>query len=130
MSEKKRSLLGMPIGTAAHRLRQAVLFALVVKAGKNFCHRCGGEIVSAEEMSLDHVESWEGAADPIAAFFDVDNVGFSHRPCNYGAALRPNKIYASKLEADRASDRRRTPQRVATKRARRARLREAGLPYH
>lgn len=84
-SSVKTRLLGEPFGTATHRLRKAVLFRLLVKHGENVCYRCGGVIDSVNDLSMEHKEPWQGAADPKATFFDLENIAFSHLRCNVGA---------------------------------------------
>ena len=50
MSNKKKSeQLGMPVGTAANRLRKNVLFMLIVMQDKNKCFQCGERIEKTEE---------------------------------------------------------------------------------
>jgi hypothetical protein len=96
---KRQKLLGMPFGTATSRLRKALLFKLAEKAGMLDCHRCGKQIETLDQFSIEHKVTWSSAQDPVAAFFDVDNIAFSHPICNTRAASRPNKIYASQTEA-------------------------------
>lgn len=95
---KKDTLLGMPIGTAANRLRKAIMFSMAKRLGEHFCHRCGTEIETAEALSIEHKDAWQSAADPVAAFFDIGNISFSHHSCNSGAASRPNKKYKTAKE--------------------------------
>lgn len=78
--------LGMDYGTACHRLRKQVMFRLVQKAGLDGCLRCGLDIESAEDLSLDHREVWLHASPDL--FWDLDNVGFSHLVCNTIASRR------------------------------------------
>lgn len=113
MSAKKSALLGMPIGTASARLLRAILFRLVSRLGENVCHRCGETISAVAELSIEHKDSWQYAADPVAAFFDLDNVSFSHKSCNYAAAHRPHKRFASAQEREAAYQ----PINTAAKRA-------------
>ena len=111
MSEKKKRLLGMPYGTAQHRLRKSIMFSLARRLDACWCYQCGGEIVSVEEFSVEHKKPWESVADPAAAFFDLDNIAFSHHSCNSGAASRPHKIHANQKAGDKAyQDRRRKTQ--------------------
>lgn len=84
--QRKYDLLGMPFGTAAARLRKLVMFDLV--------KRCGKEIGTADELSIEHKEGWQLRPDPIAAFFDLRDIGFSHLLCNIRAGSRPTKIHA------------------------------------
>jgi hypothetical protein len=100
----KADLLGMPLGTANARLLRAILFDLIVKTRRNYCFRCGDRITAVAELSIEHKTPWQQAADPVAAFFDLDNIAFSHRSCNYRAASRPNKKYHT-LEARQTATR-------------------------
>ena len=122
-------LLGMPVGTASARLLKSILFSLVVKTDQNFCHRCGGCIERVIDLSIEHKNSWQQADDPVAAFFDLENITFSHRSCNYGAASRPYKRFATDVERYKFHNKRPDRQHNHTRKAWRQRRREAGLPY-
>ncbi len=99
MSNKiKSEALGMSHGTAANRLRKNILFDLICRLGLNFCHQCGTEIESAPNLSIEHKTPWLRADKPIDAFFDLDNIAFSHLSCNAGAATRVNKTDMSRAE--------------------------------
>ena len=87
-NKQKAALLGMPQGTAQHRLRKAVLFSILQETGKDNCFRCGQAIATLDELSMEHKRAWQGAPDPKAVFFDVKNIAFSHLRCNCGAARR------------------------------------------
>lgn len=76
----------MPHGTAAGRLRKAVLFKYVQLAGHDVCYRCGFKIESAGDMSIEHTVEWQRATDPVGVFFDVERIAFSHLRCNSMAA--------------------------------------------
>lgn len=86
---KKTNQLGVNPSTAAHRLRTDILFAFVKEKGC-VCFRCGGEL-TRETFSIDHKVPWLDTEDPRKAFFDLDNIAFSHKSCNYGEARRPEK---------------------------------------
>lgn len=75
---------GLSSGTAVHRLYRMVLFKILCANRLNVCHRCGREIITLKDLSLDHRSAWRDAQDPKAAFFDVDDVVFSHQGCNSG----------------------------------------------
>jgi hypothetical protein len=79
-SRKKSEFLGMPFGTATHRLRKMVLFSILKRHGENICYACGNPIESVEELSMEHKEPWEGRNSDL--FWDVNNIAFSHRACN------------------------------------------------
>lgn len=83
-NQKKSQQLGMPHGTANHRLRKKVLFNLINRLGLNTCHRCG-ESMTENDFSIDHIEDWLDSEDPQGKFFDVENITFSHLGCNVGA---------------------------------------------
>lgn len=99
-------LLGVPIGTANARLLKALLFDLAKRLSLTRCFRCGGEIETVGTFSIEHKAAWEHSLAPRDLFFDLDNISFSHRACNYRAAAKPNKKYASRAEKDRAKDER------------------------
>lgn len=91
-------LLGMSWGAACNRLRKKVLFSLIVRLGENSCYRCGNEILSVDDLSLEHKNAWRQAADPVESFFDLDNISFSHLSCNSAAASKPNKKWQNAEE--------------------------------
>lgn len=106
-NDTKAAALGMPIGTAANRLRKMVLFSLLVRLRENFCYRCGSEILSVADLSIEHKEAWLRAENPVDAFFDLDNIAFSHLSCNSAAASQPNKVYKTEKLRLRAKEQRR-----------------------
>jgi hypothetical protein len=93
---KKHQQLGMNAGTAAHRLLKDILFKLVTDAG-HVCHRCGG-VLAREDFSIEHVKPWLDSVNPAKLYFDLENIAFSHKACNYGAARRPNQVCADEAE--------------------------------
>ena len=78
--------LGMPRGTAANRLRKLVLFDLLKKHNENICYRCKKEIESVEELSIEHIKSWENV--DVKLFWDLANISFSHLSCNCAAGAK------------------------------------------
>lgn len=84
--ERRRDQLGMPMGTAAHRLRKMIMFDLIQKTNQDFCFVCDERIETPEELSIEHKRPWLDI-DP-ALFWDLDNIAFSHRNCN--KPHRPN----------------------------------------
>lgn len=81
----KDKLLGEPHGTATSRLRKSVLFKYVKIAGHDICHRCAQKIEHLDDLSIDHITSWQSAVDPVNSFFDLNNISFSHLTCNVNA---------------------------------------------
>jgi len=94
----KAAALGMSHGTAANKLRKMILFSLVCRLNLNMCYRCDGEILSVDDLSIEHKEAWMQADDLIQSFFDLGNIAFSHLSCNSAAGERPHKKYFSKEE--------------------------------
>jgi len=92
-NQKKAEQLGMPIGTAANRLRRMILFDLVRKLGLDTCIRCGLQIEEIEQFSIDHIEPWLDASPDL--FWDLDNMGFAHKHCNSAAGRRNPKAFAN-----------------------------------
>ena len=101
--DKKREQLGMPLGTAQNRLKKRVFFSLVQRLGLDFCFRCKERILTAEDLSLDHVKDWLDVSTDL--FWDVENTAFSHRTCNSGGRRSPIQRHFTK-EAKRQAQRR------------------------
>lgn len=70
---------------AKHQLRKRILFTLVVETGRDICFQCGERIVNVDDFSIEHKEPWRSAASPETAFFDLENIAFSHLRCNVKA---------------------------------------------
>ena len=81
-STRKSEQLGMPYSKASYLLHKQILFHLVQKSGLDTCFRCGERISCCAELSIDHKVAWLYSADPLDLFFDLGNIGFSHRQCN------------------------------------------------
>lgn len=88
---KKRKQLGMPHGTAANKLRKAIMFDLIKKAGKNICFQCGETIDNISNLSIEHKIPWLDSEDPAGLYFDLDNIAFSHLTCNCKAGRYTRK---------------------------------------
>tara|TARA_R100000808_G_scaffold10659_1_gene28172 strand:+ start:11006 stop:11374 length:369 start_codon:yes stop_codon:yes gene_type:complete len=83
--EKKRQL-GMDPGTASNRLKKDLLFEFTKRLGMHWCFQCGAEIESCDDFTVEHKTPWLHSEDPKGLFFDIDNIAFSHKSCNYRAA--------------------------------------------
>lgn len=70
----------MPVGTAFHRLRKQIMFALAQRCELDICFVCDQPITSVTELSVEHREPWENR--DTALFWDISNIAFSHRACN------------------------------------------------
>jgi hypothetical protein len=88
-SENKYRLLGEPHGTASAKLKKSLLFKFVKELNLDNCFRCGEKITDIDNFSIEHKISWQSAKDPVATFYDLNNIAFSHtNPCNSGAGVR------------------------------------------
>lgn len=85
---KKAELLGMNPSTAQNRLVKDLLWALV--AHNKICYRCKN-LMARENFSIDHKQPWQKAEDPLKAYFDLDNIAFSHHSCNSAAGGKISK---------------------------------------
>ena len=79
-NRRKTEFLGMPHGTAAAKLRKLLFFSLLKKHNENICFRCNKEILSPDELTIDHKLPWEGIS--VDLFWNLENIAFSHQKCN------------------------------------------------
>lgn len=80
--------MGIPQGTAANRLRKAIIFSLLVKLKENICFQCKREIETVEQLSVEHKIPYLDSNEPLKVFLDISNIAFSHLKCNIGAARK------------------------------------------
>jgi hypothetical protein len=125
--EKKSQLLGMSFMTARGRLERDLLFKLAVAAGY-CCFRCGGPL-TRDTFSVEHKKPWAHETDPKAAFFDLENVAFSHGECNHREMIERHKIYPNARAAGRAWDKRQWDQMSSEERRRSRRERYTKYGY-
>ena len=57
-----------------------ILFNLLQRHGENVCFKCSQLIETAEELSIEHKQPWEGIN--VELFWDMENIAFSHLRCN------------------------------------------------
>lgn len=84
-NKRKAEKLGMPYGTARHKLVKSLLWDFVCKAQQNKCFQCGTEILTIHDLSIEHKTFWETSDNPIELYFDIDNIAYSHLTCNMKA---------------------------------------------
>ena len=100
MAVKDKELLGVNYATANYQLHRQLLYAFAEQLDFLRCYRCKDNILSIEEMSIEHKESWRSASEPRTAFFDLTNVCLSHMDCNRRSQVK-QKIYDTpKLRKD------------------------------
>lgn len=86
----KSEQLGIPFGTACHRLRKLVLFSLLKKHNENICFKCGKIIDNVDDLSMEHKKAWLNVS--VDLFWDLDNITYSHSKCNHSTNTHnPNK---------------------------------------
>jgi len=81
----KEKYIGMSYGKARNILFYDLLFTYVKKTGKDICFQCGEKILSKDDLSIEHKEPYLHSKNPKDLFFDLNNIAFSHRSCNYKA---------------------------------------------
>ena len=92
----KSGFLGMSFSTADYRLKKLILFSLLQKLNEDFCYRCGLQIETSEDLTVEHKEPWL-YVDPDL-FWDLNNIAFSHGACNSGASRKSTPaMVASRL---------------------------------
>lgn len=89
MSEKKKLQLGMNPSTAYGRLVKDIIWNFVEKTGYSDCCKCGLPM-TRDTFSIEHVVPWLDSENPIALYFDLNNIDFSHMKCNRADA-RPRQ---------------------------------------
>lgn len=82
----RNAQLGIPFGTAMHRLRKMIVFRLLQRLGESVCFKCSLDIKTVEELSIEHKEPWLNVSPDL--FWDLDNLAWSHVKCN-----RPDRQY-------------------------------------
>ncbi len=79
-SERIARQLGMSQGAAANKLRKNILYSLLVRLKENVCFKCGQEISTVDELSIEHKKPWENVSSEL--FWSLENIAFSHLKCN------------------------------------------------
>lgn len=108
MNEKKTDQLGIPYGTASHKLRKALMFSMAKELKKDICLHCKVAIENIDEFSIDHIVPWLDSNNPKELFYDLSNIAFSHIKCNISKARKPLKKYFTlhdRLEATKKLNR-------------------------
>ncbi len=72
--------LGMSASAATHHLKKAIILDFLRQIGKDACLKCGQKLESFYDLSIDHKKPWRYGQPEL--FWDISNIGFSHRACN------------------------------------------------
>ena|SRR5271157_3954910 len=78
--QRRASALGMHFSTASARLKKSVLFSLIQETGRDICVVCDQIIEVEDDLSFEHIKPWESR--DVSLFWDLSNIGFSHKRCN------------------------------------------------
>ncbi|SRR5258706_9928903 len=119
-NQRKAETLGMPGGTANNKLKKRLVYTLLqmlqeyqekfgyIAEGFDengkwtypahkwslYCSVCGRNIQNEDEMTIEHIKPWEGRENGKDLFWDLENIGFSHKWCNkphsYPGSPRPS----------------------------------------
>ena len=84
-NDKKNEALGMNFSTASAQLKKNLMFKFMQVLNLDQCFQCGEVIDAVDQLSVEHKQPWLSATDPKAAFFDLNNIAFSHLSCNVAA---------------------------------------------
>ena len=84
--DEKAKQLGMNPSTASNRLKKHLMYTLAIKLDMHWCYQCGAEIKDCDDFTVEHKTPWLHSEDPRGLFFDIDNIAFSHKSCNYSAS--------------------------------------------
>ena len=101
VKDKKTKQLGMNPGTASNRLKKNLLFEFAKRLDMHWCYQCGAEIKDCDDFTIEHKTPWLHSEDPRGLFFDIDNIAFSHKSCNYKAARNRKGMPCPSLTAYR-----------------------------
>lgn len=104
---EKHKQLGMPMGTAANRLRKMIMLHLLQRLGEDVCFVCSLPITAVEELTIEHRKPWMYAGPEL--FWDLANIAFSHGHCNtthrpaYGQRVKtkPGFSWCAKCEQEK-----------------------------
>lgn len=100
-TDRKSQILGMGFHKASYRLLRRILYGMLIELNRTKCYRCKNEIMSVNDLSVEHKKAWQSSENPLEMFFDLSNISFSHKSCNSKAAVNPRKKYATKEEYKR-----------------------------
>ena len=88
IKKEKTKQLGIDPSTASNRLKKNLLFEFAKRLDMHWCYQCAAEIKDSDNFSIEHKTPWLHSEDPKGLFFDIDNIAFSHKSCNYSAARK------------------------------------------
>lgn len=96
-AKRKAEKLGMSFGAARHKLVKSILWDFIVKSKQNTCYQCNTEILTISDLSIEHKTPWETSENPVKKYFDLNNIAYSHLPCNVKRLNQPSKVSCPSL---------------------------------
>lgn len=87
-TNKKIVQLGMYTSRAANKLNRSIMYHLAKKLNEHYCYRCGAEICTIKEFTVEHKTPWLDSPNPVELYFDLENIAFSHFLCNSRAGRK------------------------------------------
>ncbi|GET36256.1 hypothetical protein [Microseira wollei] len=106
LADRNFARLGIHKSYAQRKLVKMILFEYVKNAGDNICWQWGEKITEYDEFSVEHKQQWSSAENPQKAYFDFDNIAFSHRACNIQKIRNsPHKRKLTAFDTEIAKDR-------------------------
>jgi hypothetical protein len=108
--ERCAQRLGMDLAAARKKLVNYILLDFLQQLGQDNCWQCGRKIQSVSDLTIEHIEPWSSSEDPVAAYFDLKNISFSHKSCNSQKIRNnPQSRYCNAQDAEVAKDRIKSP---------------------
>jgi len=95
----KSDFLGISYSTACNRLRKKLMFSMATQLGLCKCFRCGNNIQTVDELSIDHKKDWLHVDKEL--FWDLKNLAFSHLSCNVSASAKKRRRSRGKVKGVR-----------------------------
>ena len=92
ITDEKSKQLGMPFPTASNRMKKNFAFFMMQNLEWDDCVVCGEKILTPNDMTYEHIVNWLHHEDGVNLFYDVDNIRFAHKKCQYRNQRCSSKI--------------------------------------
>jgi len=103
---KKDSQLGMSHGKASAILLRDILFNFIAKDNVK-CFHCKNDL-TRDDFTIEHIIPWLDSNMANELFFDMNNITFAHKKCNYSIRRIYNKKSIEEKRAHWADYKRKT----------------------
>lgn len=91
IKEVKKEKLGLNHSTAQNRLSKKLIYSFQKEINGIDCFRCKKEMDICS-FTVDHIEPWINHENPKNAYFELENISFSHQKCNSREARRTTNV--------------------------------------